>query len=251
MDERRPVPVARRPRSGSRRAGARSARCGSPRRRSGWRRSPGRPGWAKTFGLPLELHLGRGGAGSSSRRCRPTACSAPRTCRPTATSTRASSRSRSPRARAGVARRSTRTRGSTGSRVRTGRVAAVETDRGRSRPRSSSTPAACTRARSARSPASIVPIVPMAHEYLVLEPSRPAARHADDARPVAARLLPAGVRRADHGRLRAALRAVVARRHPGGLQRQAARGGLAALRGADAERDRARARRSRRWRSSG
>ena len=81
------------------------------------------------------------------------------------------------------------------------------------------------------------------------EAERPAARHADDARPLAPRLLPPGVRRADHGRLRAGLRAVVARRDPGGLQRQAARGGLAALRGADAERDRARARASRRWAS--
>ena len=69
---------------------------------------------------------------------------------------------------------------------------------------------------------------------------RAAARHADDARPVAPRLLPPRVGRADHGRLRAALRAVVARRDPGGLQRQAARGGLAALRGADAERGRPR-----------
>ena len=74
------------------------------------------------------------------------------------------------------------------------------------------------------------------------EAERPAARHAHDARPLAPRLLPPGVGWADHGRLRAGLRAVVARRDPGGLQRQAARGGLAALRGADAERDRARAR---------
>ena len=65
---------------------------------------------------------------------------------------------------------------------------------------------------------------------------RAPARHADDARPVAPRLLPAGVGRADHGRLRAQLRAVGARRDPGGLQRQAARGGLAAVRGADGER---------------
>ena len=69
---------------------------------------------------------------------------------------------------------------------------------------------------------------------------RPAARHADDARSVAARLLPARVGRADHGRLRAQLRALVARRDPGRLQRQAARGGLAPVRGADGERDRAR-----------
>ena len=48
-----------------------------------------------------------------------------------------------------------------------------------------------------------VPIVPMAHEYLVTQPGGPAAGHADDARPVAARLLPARVGRAGHGRLRA------------------------------------------------
>ena len=77
----------------------------------------------------------------------------------------------------------------------------------------------------------------MAHEYLVTRPERPAARHADDARPVAPRLLPAGVRRARHGRLRARPGAVVARRDPARLQRQAARGGLAALRAAAGERD--------------
>ena len=36
-----------------------------------------------------------------------------------------------------------------------------------------------------------VPIVPMAHEYLITEAVGPAAGHADDARPVAPRLLPA------------------------------------------------------------
>ena len=81
-----------------------------------------------------------------------------------------------------------------------------------------------------------VPIVPMAHEYLVTTPGRPAARHADDARPLAARLLPAGVGRARDGRLRARPRAVVARRHPARLQRPAARGGLAALRAVAGER---------------
>ena len=65
---------------------------------------------------------------------------------------------------------------------------------------------------------------------------RPSARHADDARPVAARLLPTGVGRFDHGRLRAELRPVGARRDPGGLQLAAPRGGLAPLRGADGER---------------
>ena len=79
---------------------------------------------------------------------------------------------------------------------------------------------------------------------------RPPARHADDARPVAARLLPARVGRPDHGRLRAQLRPLVARWDPGGLQRQAARGGLAAIRGADGERDRSRPDASKAWASS-
>ena len=46
-------------------------------------------GWAKTFGLPLEL-VPPSGRMSSSRRCARRACSARRTCPPTATSTPAS-----------------------------------------------------------------------------------------------------------------------------------------------------------------
>ncbi len=76
-----------------------------------------------------------------------------------------------------------------------------------------------------------------------------AARDADDARPVAARLLQARVGRADHGRLRAPLRAVGARRYSGRLQLAASRRGLAAVRGADGERDRPRAVARARWRS--
>ena len=63
-----------------------------------------------------------------------------------------------------------------------------------------------------------VPIVPMAHEYLVSQPFTRCARRApprppaDAARPRPARLLPRGGRRAGDGRLRARLRAVVARR---------------------------------------
>ena len=79
---------------------------------------------------------------------------------------------------------------------------------------------------------------------------RPAARLADDARPLAARLLPRRVRRADHGRLRAPSRSLGPRRHPRRLQRPAARGGLGPLRGADGERDRARADARRRGRRS-
>ena len=72
-------------------------------------------------------------------------------------------------------------------------------------------------------------------------PERASARPADDARPIAPRLLPRRVGRPGHGRLRAQPGALGARRHPRGLQRQAARRGLGPLRGADAERDRARA----------
>ena len=67
-----------------------------------------------------------------------------------------------------------------------------------------------------------VPIIPMAHQYLFTEPIEgvhpglPAAP-----RPGQPRLLPRGGRRAVHGRLRARPGAVVARRHPGRLQRQA------------------------------
>ena len=72
------------------------------------------------------------------------------------------------------------------------------------------------------------------------EAARRAARRADDARSVAARLLPGRVRRPRDGRLRAPAGAVGARRHSSRLQRQAARRGLAALRGADGERRRPR-----------
>ena len=63
-----------------------------------------------------------------------------------------------------------------------------------------------------------VPIVPMAHEYLVTQPfdamreRAPRGPPADAARPRPARLLPRGGRRDRDGRLRAPLRAVVARR---------------------------------------
>ncbi len=101
----------------------------------------------------------------------------------------------------------TRTR-VTGIRVRDGGVAAVETDRGVietevvvdaggmyapeiARPRRRHRPDRPDGARVPRAAARGA-----------------APRHADDARPVAARLLPARVGRADHGRLRAPLRAL-------------------------------------------
>ena len=48
-----------------------------------------------------------------------------------------------------------------------------------------------------------VPVIPMAHEYLVTRPHGRPARRPDDARPEPPRLLPRRVRRARHGRLRA------------------------------------------------
>ena len=128
-------------------------------------------------------------------------------------------------------------------RARPGHAASRPT-RARSRPRSSSTPAACSRReigapgrrhRADRPDGARVP------DHAA---ERPSARPADDARPVAPRLLPRRVGRARDGRLRAQPGALGARRHPGRLQRPAARRGLGPLRGADAERDRARARRS-------
>ena len=90
-----------------------------------------------------------------------------------------------------------------------------------------------------------IPIVPMAHQYLFTEAID--GVHAGPApapRPGQPRLLPRGGRRAVHGRLRAQPGAVVARRRPAGLQRQAARARLAAVRGDHGRRGPARARRS-------
>ncbi len=63
-------------------------------------------GWAKTFGLPLELVSADGGAAAVPADDDRRACSARPTSPPTATSTRASSRSPSPKAPAAAARRS-------------------------------------------------------------------------------------------------------------------------------------------------
>ena len=65
-----------------------------------------------------------------------------------------------------------------------------------------------------RWPGSTVPIVPMAHEYLITKPLGHPLGHADHARPVAARVLPARRRRAGGRRVRTEPRAVGARRHP-------------------------------------
>src|SRR5260370_527837 len=66
-------------------------------------------------------------------------------------------------------------------------------------------------------------LAPLSGQSLPHQKARwPAAGHADDARPIAARLLPPRVGRPDHGRLRARPKAMGTRRHSGRLQRQAA-----------------------------
>ena len=200
-------------------------------------------GWAKTFGLPLEL-ISAEEARGCSRRCPPRACSAPRTSRPTATSTRASSTF----ALAEGARRR-------GAEIR--HEHAGDRNRRRARPRD--------RRRRDRQAATIATEVVVnaggmfAREIGALAgrhrpdradgarvpghtPAGAAARPPDDARPVAPRLLPRRVRRARHGRLRAQPGALGARRDPGRLQRQAAREDWERFERADGERHRAGAR---------
>ena len=84
-----------------------------------------------------------------------------------------------------------------------------------------------------RAPDSVRPRIP--HYATVWPPSR----YADDDRSVAARLLPPGIRRPDHGRLRAKTEALGPGRHPERLQRPPARARLGPLRAADDQRDRA------------
>ena len=83
-----------------------------------------------------------------------------------------------------------------------------------------------------------IPLVPMAHQYVVTEPIRRAASAAaaDPARSRPARLLPAGGRRAADGRLRARPRAVdgddaPVRRDPADFNAKLLARGLAAVRG--------------------
>ena len=114
-----------------------------------------------------------------------------------------SSPSRSPRARGGAGPRSRRHARDGDRRPSTGRVAGVVTDKGEIEAEVVVNAGGMFAARDRGAGRRHVPIVPMAHEYLVTQPGRPAAGHADDARPVAARLLPARVGRPDHGRLRA------------------------------------------------
>ena len=207
-------------------------------------------GWAKTFGLAARPDLCRGGAGalpadvdrrrsrrrlSPDRRVRRPLPADVRSRRGCATARRRDrdehARDRHPRrARPRHRRRHRQGRDRGGGGRERGRDLCAGDRRARRRQRPD-------RADGARVPRHA--------------PGRPAARDADDARPVAPRLLPAGVGRARHGRLRARPCAVGARRHPARLQQPAARGGLAALRALAGERGPPCSRRSRRWRWCG
>ena len=151
--------------------GRRSARSGSPRRASASRSSTRQAGWAKTFGLPLELISAAGGAAplpadDDRRRARGRLPPDRRLHRPLAAHA-----SRSPRAPGAAAPRSYRTRASPAIQVERGRVRA-------------SSPTAATIetevvvnaggmfAKEIGALAGVnVPVVPMAHEYLVTKPS--------------------------------------------------------------------------------
>ena len=198
-------------------------------------------GWAKTFGLPLELIS----ADEAQRLFPPMSTDGVLGAAylptdgyidPSPAHVRAR-RGRAPRRRRDLPAHARDRR----SRVERGRVTGVVTDQGAIETEIVVNAGGMFAGEIGALAGVNVPVVPMAHEYLVTKPCGPPARDADDARPVAARLLPARVGRADHGRLRARPGAVVARRDPGRLQRQAARRGLAAVRGADGERDRPRA----------
>ena len=128
-------------------------------------------GWAKTFGLPLELISAGGGAGAlpadvDRRRARRRLPADGRLHRPEPADVRAR------RGRAAARRRGQHaTRASRGSASSAVASPASRPTGARSRPRSSSTPAACSRREIGALAGVTVPLVPMAHEYLVLEPS--------------------------------------------------------------------------------
>ncbi len=175
-------------------------------------------GWAKTFGLPLELDLAHRSAGAlpaddDRRRPGSGVPSDGRLRRSQPAHVRARRRCAAARAR-----RSSSELASPAIRVAEGGSTAVETDRGEIETEIVVN-AGGMYAREIGALAGVnVPIVPMAHEYLITKPAGLPAGHADDARPFAARVLPPGVGRAGHGRVRAALRAVGARRHSRRLQ---------------------------------
>ena len=231
-------------------AGTRSVRCASRRRPARMEELRRQAGWAKTFGLPLEL-IGPAEARRSlpadvaRRRPRRRLPADRRLARPVAAWPSPSPPAPGPAARAietgtrvvaiGIDGRPghAASRSSTGGERRTIRRPVVVNAGGMFAP------------EIGRLVGVNVPIIPMAHEYLFTERiDGVTAEPADDARPRPPVLLPRGGRRAVHGRLRARPGALVAGRRAGRLQRQAAGPGLAALRRDHGRRRPARAARS-------
>ena len=199
-------------------------------------------GWAKTFGLPLDLISAEEAqravpADVDRRRARRRLPPDRRLHRPEPADVRA--RGRRASRRRGDQHEHARDRDRRRARPRHGR-------RRRTRARSRPTIVVNAGGMFAKELGELagvnVPIVPMAHEYLVTKPSGLPLEMPTMRDPSLLVYFRAGVRRAGHGRLRARPGAVVARRHPRRLQRHAARRGLAALRAAAGERDQARAR---------
>ena len=160
-------------------------------------------------------------------------------------------------AREGGCRIFTHTRVTGHRRRATGACAACDTEWGADRgARSSSTPAACSRPRSGAWPACACPIVPFAHEYLVTQPFRerddgehlPTLRDPDLLvyfREEGGGLVMGGYER--HSRAVVAARRRRSTRSRADFNGQPARGGLGALRG---DRRSTRASACRRWRTS-
>ena len=191
--ERRSLPHARERGRARRPAGVRSGRCVSPRRRSGWRRSR-QAGWAKTFGLPLELLSPAG-----HRLFPPMSVDGVLGAAylPTDRYIDPSQLTFALAAGARGAGTSSRARASPGSAER-GRVTGVETDRGSIETRGRRQRRRDVRGRDRRARGGDCQSSRW-RTSTSCSSRRGFRRHADDARPLAARLLPARVRRADHG----------------------------------------------------
>ena len=139
--------------------------------------------WAKTFGLPLELISAEEAqravpADEHRRRALRVLPAERRLPRPVAADVRARRR----RARGRLPRLHAHARDGRSTSTRRRACAACRPSGARSRPRSSSTRAACSRPRSAGWPACACRSCPFAHEYLVTQPFRERARRASTCR---------------------------------------------------------------------
>ena len=164
-------------------------------------------GWAKTFGLPLELISAEEAKREVPADVHRRACSAPPGCPPTATSTPRSSPTRSPTSPAARAScevfQNTRV---TGIEVERGRVRAVETERGRIEAEVVVNAGGMYAAEIGRMAGVRVPLIPMSSPvpgHAAVSRARRRRPAADPARPRPADLLPRGRRRPGDGRLRA------------------------------------------------